>query len=93
MYSLRYGTLPIVHETGGLADSVEDYQPGMSGGTGFVFRPYSGASFREACRRALNLYPRKAELLRLRRQAMKREFSWDRSAAGYEEVYARALTR
>ena len=95
MYSLRYGTLPIVHETGGLADSVEDYQPdpslGGGGGTGFVFRPYSPAPFLDACTRALRLYRHKAELLRIRRQAMKREFSWDRSAAAYEEVYTRAL--
>jgi starch synthase len=91
MYSLRYATLPIVHETGGLADSVDDYNPETGEGTGFVFQPYALTPFREACHRALRLHARPAELLQVRRQAMRREFSWDRSAAGYEDVYRRAL--
>lgn len=94
MYSLRYGTLPVVHETGGLADSVDDYRPedgAEGGGTGFLFSPYAPGPFREACQRALHLFPRKAELLAVRRRAMKKEFDWDRSAAAYEEVYSRAL--
>ncbi len=125
MYSLRYGTLPIVHETGGLADSVRDYRPpapkpeakkggkaskakskaktkaeiaeaaqvakGGPDGTGFRFMPCTGQPFWDACQRARSLYADKVELNRVRKLAMKEDFSWDESAKQYEVVYRRAL--
>ncbi|HEY8967256.1 MAG TPA: glycosyltransferase, partial [Candidatus Methylacidiphilales bacterium] len=99
MYSLRYGTLPVVHETGGLADSVKDYRPELGAadpdrgrnGTGFRFAPCSGHPFWEACQRARALHADKAELTRVRKLAMKEDFGWARSAQGYELVYRRAL--
>jgi starch synthase len=91
LYSLRYGTIPIVHRTGGLADSVEDYDAETGEGTGFVFNSYSPVAFTEACRRALALYRNKPALQAMRRQGMAKEFTWDQSAVGYEAVYERVL--
>jgi starch synthase len=89
MYSLRYGTLPIVHDTGGLSDSVVD-EPGKTQ-TGFKFRGYTLSEFQEALRRALVAYSDSQQLWTLRREAMKQKFSWDVSAAHYENVYRKAL--
>jgi starch synthase len=91
MYSLRYGAIPIAHRTGGLADSIVDYVETTGEGTGFLFSPHDVGSLRFACDRALNLYARKPEFNALRKQGMKVEFSWDRSAESYEQVYTRAL--
>jgi starch synthase len=91
MYSLRYGTLPIAHCTGGLADSIVDYQEGKLESTGFLYSPNETWALLGACRRALQLFQQRGELSKVRRQAMKAEFSWDRSAEAYEAVYARAM--
>lgn len=91
LYSLRYGTIPVVHETGGLANSVQDYRPETGEGTGFTFTPYSAQAFTGACRRALVLYEDKAALQNVRRQGMAQRFTWDESAAAYEAIYARLL--
>jgi starch synthase len=90
LYSLRYGTLPIVRSTGGLRDTVED--AGAAGtGTGFVFTQYTPGALVDAVRRALATY-RSAELWRgMQRRAMRQDHSWDASAREYVKVY-RALT-
>ena len=90
MYSLRYGTLPIVRSTGGLKDTVED--AGRAGsGTGFVFGQYTPGALVDAIRRALTAY-RNADLWRgMQRRAMQQDHSWDASAREYVKVY-RALT-
>jgi starch synthase len=91
MYSLRYGTLPIAHNTGGLADTIQEWDTVTASGNGFLFQPYESIHFQGACRRALALYHHKTDLLKARREAMRAEFSWDRSAEQYEKVYAAAL--
>jgi len=90
MYSLRYGTLPVVHATGGLADTVEDHASEASPGTGFKFRTYSGEAMLEALGRALGVFARPDVWRRMQRAGMGRDFSWDSSAAAYKSVYARA---
>jgi len=92
MYAMRYGTLPIVRATGGLADTVTPYDPASGDGTGFVFRDATVAGFGAALHQALETwYVRPAHVARLRRQAMARRFSWEESAARLEAVYASLL--
>ncbi|MEO7788254.1 MAG: glycogen synthase GlgA [Vicinamibacterales bacterium] len=89
MYSLRYGTLPIVRATGGLRDTVEDAGQGGTG-TGFVFTQYTPGALVDAIRRALAAY-RSPDLWRgIQRRAMRQDHSWDASAREYVKVY-RAL--
>jgi len=93
MYSLRYGTVPVVRAVGGLADTVVDYAPGRRNATGFVFTEYKPAAFRDALARALELYrePRKWRVLQV--AGMRKDYSWDRSAAEYVKIYERAIKR
>lgn len=91
LYSMRYGTVPVVHATGGLADTVETFHPASGRGTGWAFRPFSAEAFREALGWALYTYRRHPDTWRtLQLQGMQRDFSWDRSAALYERVYEAA---
>ena len=85
MYAQRFGSLPIVRRTGGLADTVED------GVTGFTFGEASAASFGAAVRRALEAFGQKKRLNAMRRQAMARNFGWDGAAERYAALYARAF--
>ena len=94
MYSLRYGTVPVVRYTGGLADTVVDLAPGSleSGrATGFVFRDYNKKAFAEALGRALDLFPDRRKWLALARSGMAQDWSWDRSAALYEHLYRKLV--
>ncbi len=94
MYSLRYGTLPIVRRTGGLADTVENYDERTSSGTGFMFDDLTPRSIYDTVGWATwAWYNRPAHILEMRRRAMARDFSWERPAAEYAKLYARALTR
>lgn len=92
MYSLRYGTPPIVHETGGLADTVEPWNPAKGEGTGFVFEHPDVPGFRWALGRALAAFEDRDGWLRLMKNGMSRDFSWDRQIGRYVELYRR-LTR
>jgi starch synthase len=92
MYAMRYGTLPIVRATGGLADTVTPYDETSSEGTGFVFAAATEEAFGAVLRRALDTwYLRPAQIARLRRHAMARRFSWDDAATRLETVYGIAL--
>ena len=92
MYSMLYGTLPIVRATGGLADTVEPWYAGRGAGTGIVFRTANAAGVRWGVEEALRLYyDAPEEFARLRVNAMRRDFGWDTSAIRYEEVYGWAL--
>jgi starch synthase len=93
MYSLRYGTVPVVRAVGGLADTVTDYAPGRKSATGFVFEPYTPAALLEALKRALALYPDRKKWQALQVTGMKQDHSWDRSAREYVKIYERALRR
>jgi starch synthase len=86
MYSLRYGTVPVVRGVGGLDDTVEDYD-GWNRGTGFKFRDYTPAALLLATRRALDAYRDRRAWRGLVARGMAQDFSWDRSAASYEALY------
>lgn len=92
MYAMRYGTLPIVRATGGLADTVTAYDESTGEGTGFVFLAPTADACGAALRYALDTwYRRPAHVARLRHQAMARRFSWDDAAARLEKVYASVI--
>jgi len=96
LYSLKYGTVPIVRATGGLADTVIDY--GQSKGSnreanGFVFERYAKGALLDAVNRALKLYANSEEWHKLRLAGMPQDWSWDRSAREYCEAYKRACER
>jgi starch synthase len=93
MYSLRYGTLPLVRATGGLDDTVENYDPYTGNGTGFKFWEPSGPALIETLRWALRVYHHPDVWRRLQRAAMAGDFSWVRSAAAYVDVYQAAMAR
>ena len=93
MYSLRYGTVPIVRAVGGLADTVRDYAPGVRNATGFVFRDYSSSALLDAIKRALRLFEDRPRWRALQLAGMAEDHSWDRSAAEYVKIYDRALGR
>ncbi|HTN51116.1 MAG TPA: glycogen synthase GlgA, partial [Anaeromyxobacter sp.] len=88
MYSLRYGTVPVVRAVGGLEDTVEDYD-GWQRGTGFKFRDYTPAALLLALRRALETFRDQRAWSGLVRRGMAQDFSWERSAASYEALYRR----
>ncbi len=87
MYSLRYGTVPVVRATGGLADSVEPYDPATGQGTGIVFRDFTPAALEAALHTALDLHAAPDHWSRLMRNGMSRDFSWKRQGARYVELY------
>lgn len=88
MYSLKYGALPIVHATGGLDDTVEDYDEATGGGTGFKFREPSAEALYETIARALAVYyDRPDHMLLLARRAMEQDFSWGKAVRAYEELF------
>lgn len=91
LYAMRFGALPIVHRTGGLADTVQDAAPDGASGNGFVFAPATPAALAASVRRAYELAQRPAAWRRLMLTAMEEDFSWERSAQAYAEVYAAAL--
>jgi starch synthase len=91
LYSLRYGTIPIVRVTGGLDDSVTDATEDAAAADGIKFREYSAHALAKAIRKALVLYADKELLEHYRRNGMARDFSWNRTAAAYEQVYRQAL--
>lgn len=82
MQAQRYGTLPIAHSTGGLADTIED------GETGFLFSDCSADGLLSACRRAFEVFEDSGQLSEMRKAAMSRRFGWDDAAAEYTRLYA-----
>ena len=87
LYSLRYGTVPIVHATGGLDDSVAEFDPATGTGTGFKFTPYTPDAFLAALERALRTRRDPALWARLVANGMAQDFSWSRAAAEYRALY------
>jgi starch synthase len=82
MFSLRYGTVPLVRATGGLEDTVDDE-------TGFKFRDYTGAALLEAVRAALAAFQDRQQWTAMVRRGMAKDFSWKASAAQYAALYRR----
>jgi len=87
MYSLRYGTIPVVRATGGLDDSVVDYTEDASRANGIKFHEFSARALAKAIRKALALYENPALLRRFRQTAMKVDFSWNQTIGEYLKAY------
>jgi starch synthase len=90
IYSLKYGTVPVVRATGGLDDTIEQFDPGTGQGTGFKFQEYDGAALLGAVRQALAAYRDPASWRRLQLNGMAKDFSWRASALEYARLYERA---
>ncbi|MGI8965374.1 MAG: glycogen synthase, partial [Limisphaerales bacterium] len=88
MYSLRYGTIPIVRVTGGLDDSVIDISENSEEANGIKFQEYSARALAKSIRKALALYKNTVLLHHFQQNAMRRDFSWKQTAVHYEKVYA-----
>jgi starch synthase len=93
IYSLKYGTVPIVRAVGGLDDTIEDYRPETGLGTGFKFKEYTSARMMEAVRRALEVYRERPAWEKLMIRGMAADFSWDRSARAYADLYRDLLRK
>jgi starch synthase len=93
LYSLRYGTVPIVRSAGGLVDTVEPWDASTGEGTGFRFTDPDGTGMMWAIDQALAAYADKRAWKRLVRNGMSRDFSWDRSAQAYEDLYRKAISK
>jgi starch synthase len=94
LYSLRYGTLPIVRATGGLVDTVAPYDERTGRGTGFVFHDLTPTALYNVIGWASSTwYDRPEHIVQMRQQAMRQDFTWDRSALEYEKLYLAARAR
>jgi starch synthase len=90
MYSLKYGTVPVVRATGGLDDSIENFDLEHGTGTGFKFSEYSGTAFLYAVRQALHHYSDERIWKRIQLNGMGKDFSWKTPAAEYAKLYGAA---
>jgi starch synthase len=90
MYSMRYGTVPLVRRTGGLADSVQHFDPATGEGTGIVFNEADGGAVRWALGRMRELFADRPAWRRMMQNGMARDFSWDGPVERYLELYDRA---
>lgn len=93
LISMRYGTVPVARMTGGLADTITDWDARTGSGTGFLFKAYSAASFLQCVKRALGVYKDKEKWGRIVAQAMAMDFSWRKSAGTYIELYEKAIRK
>ncbi len=87
MYSLKYGTIPVVRATGGLEDTIEDFSENEQTGNGFKFEDASSSALLEALGRALSVYEKKGDWQKIVKNALAADFSWDRSADAYMTLY------
>jgi starch synthase len=93
MYSMRYGTVPVVRATGGLDDTVQAFDPETGGGTGFTFHEYRSSAMLVALEAALATYARPARWRTVQQAGMRQDYSWDASAAAYVHEYRKAIDR
>ena len=90
IYSLRYGTVPIVRATGGLDDTIQNFVPKTQQGTGFKFEEYSGKALLLCLRKALETYGDTKAWQAVQASGMAKDFSWKASAASYVTLYEAA---
>lgn len=93
MYSLKYGTVPIVRKTGGLADTVHDYHEFHSQGNGFSFVDFTPFALFTSISRALTIFRDKPKWREIQKRGMTADFSWDASARRYMDIYKWAIDR
>lgn len=91
LYSLKYGTVPIVNSVGGLVDTVADYDPDKATGTGFVFNEETPEALLESLERALTLFGRRRPWMKLMKAGMKQDFSWRRSVERYLSLFEQLI--
>lgn len=92
MYSLRYGTVPIVRRTGGLADSVQLFEPGSGKGTGIVFDDFNEIALNWAMNTAIDLFHEKKAWRKLVRNGMAMDYSWQRQGQVYVDLFRRLVS-
>jgi starch synthase len=92
MYSLRYGTIPVVRRTGGLADSVQHFDPETRTGTGVVFNDYDVGGVSWGLATAIDWYSNKGLWRRLVQNAMAQDFSWKKQVGEYVALYEALLS-
>jgi starch synthase len=92
LLALRYGSIPIVRETGGLKDTVDNFDPRTNNGNGFTFEKYDALAMYTAIVRAVETYQYEDVWRTLIQRAMNADFSWNSSAAKYVELYRKAMT-
>ena len=92
MMAMRYGTLPVVHEIGGLRDTVTPFNPVTGRGTGFGFQDFSGYQFMKAMEKAVTLYRDKPIWQQVMKQAMEQDFSWQTACNAYLALYEEVVT-
>jgi starch synthase len=93
IYSLKYGTIPVVRATGGLDDTIVNYDPATGRGNGFKFARYDSAELLDKIKAAIGFYDRPEHWRQLLRNAMTADFSWRRSAEAYLQLYHTALEK
>jgi starch synthase len=93
IYSLKYGTIPVVRSTGGLDDTIVNYDPAAGTGNGFKFARYNASEFLGQIKAAIGYYDQPEHWKRLLRNAMTADFSWQRSAEAYLDLYRKALEK
>ena len=93
MYSLKYGAVPIVRATGGLADTVRQFDAATGQGTGFVFTDYTPAALWAALEEALAAYADTPSWRKIMRNGMACDFSWSQSAGKYMAIYREVILR
>lgn len=96
IYSLKYGTVPVVRKTGGLADTVQDWDElsykGQDTGNGFSFYDYSASALLSSVKRGIDTFPHKDTWNKIQRNGMSNDFSWDKSAIEYVRLYENLIT-
>ncbi len=92
MYSLKYGTVPVVRAVGGLDDTIDSWNPRTNSGTGFKFRDYTPEALRSSLEKALALFRKPKSWRAVQLAGMAKDYSWDASAAEYVSVYEKAIT-
>jgi starch synthase len=93
IYSLKYGTIPVVRATGGLDDTIVPYDPAAKKGNGFKFTRYDAKEFLNTLKGAISLYFQPEHWKQLLQNAMTADFSWERSAEAYLQLYRKALEK
>ena len=93
LISMRYGTIPVARMTGGLADTITDYDPQTGSGTGFLFEEYKASALAECLRRALGVYADNESWRNIVARGMGMDFSWRQSAGTYVELYKKAVEK
>ena len=91
LISMKYGTIPVARKTGGLADTIQDYNHRLSTGTGFLFSDFTPEALQDSVKRAINVFNDRKRMKKLIHDAMASDFSWRKSAVRYLELYKKAM--